>query len=517
MKTQRKSSGINDWRGNILAIVKSKFFYFALFFVVLNLFLTKEMSKGYSNSYTIVFVLGELAVEIIVLGVIFYMRKKDFPLEKLFLAVSIPMGIGFALLLPLGQAPDEPSHIFRAYGISRGDVFVSVDPELGAGSEMPRNLLDNLTWDPESGTIRNLYGNIFEPVSEETIFQRYEGTASYNPICYIPQVIGIIIAKIFSAPMLVSLYMARLFNLAAFIIIIYYAIKIAPKFKNFILFIVITPIAMQQAASFSPDALLISVGIFLISYVMSLIYVKKDKLSTAGFAMLYVLAILIGLLKIVYLPLLLLYFLIPDKVFGSRKSKIIHAVIMMLVVAVVNFCWMSYSSIFLTTIDGADSGAQLSFMLSHPLAFLGVLMRTLQVNLRFYAMSGLGTILGTLQIRVPELYTFFSAGILLLMFAQNKEYLKSTTIQRVVYVLVFAVITLLIFVGLYIQWTPVASPIIDGVQGRYFLPFILLMPMFLYGSKPSEVRPSLIKKEHILMYGAFMNICALVCVVVTNF
>ncbi|MBR4486881.1 DUF2142 domain-containing protein, partial [bacterium] len=38
-------------------------------------------------------------------------------------------------------------------------------------------------------------------------------------------------------------------------------------------------------------------------------------------------------------------------------------------------------------------------------------------------------------------------------------------------------VLLLIFTSLYIQWTLPKENIIDGVQGRYFLPILILLPL----------------------------------------
>ena len=45
---------------------------------------------------------------------------------------------------------------------------------------------------------------------------------------------------------------------------------------------------------------------------------------------------------------------------------------------------------------------------------------------------------------------------------------------------------LLIFLSEYLSWTSVGAAFVDGVQGRYFLPIALLLPLFLPEAPPSK-------------------------------
>ncbi len=48
----------------------------------------------------------------------------------------------------------------------------------------------------------------------------------------------------------------------------------------------------------------------------------------------------------------------------------------------------------------------------------------------------------------------------------------------------------LIHTSLFIQWTPVGVNFIDGMQGRYFTPFLCLLPFFFH--KRSSYQPQTI-------------------------
>ena len=58
-------------------------------------------------------------------------------------------------------------------------------------------------------------------------------TASvYSPINYIPQSLGIFVARLFTNRPMIMLYMARLFNMIVSLILLYLAIKIMPFGKK---------------------------------------------------------------------------------------------------------------------------------------------------------------------------------------------------------------------------------------------------------------------------------------------
>ena len=77
-------------------------------------------------------------------------------------------------------------------------------------------------------------------------------------------------------------------------------------------------------------------------------------------------------------------------------------------------------------------------------------------------------------------------------------------------------IAVLILTSLYLQWTTCGADVIDGVQGRYFLP-ILLLPAVVFCRKDSLKKyPTLISNEFLLYYGLFVNMVALVTIFAQN-
>ena len=45
----------------------------------------------------------------------------------------------------------------------------------------------------------------------------------------------------------------------------------------------------------------------------------------------------------------------------------------------------------------------------------------------------------------------------------------------------YSYIILLIFTSLYVQWTPLKNDVIIGIQGRYFIPILIFVPLIFIG------------------------------------
>ena len=90
-------------------------------------------------------------------------------------------------------------------------------------------------------------------------------------------------------------------------------------------------------------------------------------------------------------------------------------------------------------------------------------------------MNFIGRDLGRLQINVPEITIYI---FMMLLFAtpfleEHKDTLNK--FQRIWFVLIFLGMSLIIVTALFMSWTPVGFEYIAGVQGRYFIPIMILI------------------------------------------
>ena len=131
-----------------------------------------------------------------------------------------------------------------------------------------------------------------------------------------------------------------------------------------------------------------------------------------------------------------------------------------------------------------DPGGQLISMLTHPLDTVRVYFDNIVGTLgdKFMGLSSLGDFA---YLGVIDNYniTLLIVGILLFTLFTDTDGVEQisgrvpTKRQKIFLFVLVVFVTLMIWTALYLAYNPVGRTIIDGVQGRYFIP--LIFPLFL--------------------------------------
>jgi uncharacterized membrane protein len=109
----------------------------------------------------------------------------------------------------------------------------------------------------------------------------------------------------------------------------------------------------------------------------------------------------------------------------------------------------------------------------HSVATLGI---TIWFNIDDYLMGIVGKTLGwhdtpIMLVVVVAFIIFFVLGV----FVSREEVVKITGKAKVLMGTIVILSTGLIFVAMWLAWTPITSSMIHGVQGRYFIPLLPLL------------------------------------------
>ena len=402
------------------------------------------------------------------------MLKKNMPIEKIFLSIIIPLGLCYMLFIPIGRVPDEQNHFLRAYDISQGHLISSKDKFGNGGNKFRENISDYFRSKTSNKHMmyKDVYINLKTKQKYNNKFIKFENTSLYSFVCYIPQVIGILISKLFSLPIVMSMYFGRLTNFIMWIILIYYSIKIIPYKKTSLLVISFMPMMLQEAISLSADALTNAMSIFLLSYVLYLKH-NNEKITKKDWIILIISTITISMCKIVYLPICLVLFLLPNSKFKSKKDKYLKIFLLAVFVILINIVWLVISSTYLIEFnEGVNSSEQLKFILSNPLIYTKYLFNTIYENISFYVYSMIGFALCYLDVNLSYLFIFIYLIMIIIVFtSDNNEKIELN--EKILLLFISFCVVMLIFLSLYIQWTPVGNEIINGIQGRYFIPILL--------------------------------------------
>jgi uncharacterized membrane protein len=410
-------------------------------------------------------------------------------LEYVYLVIALVFGVALIALMPPFQSPDEPSHFYRAWGLAEGRVF----PPRDFTEDLPANAWALKTEFPvgeinvpgryEGYSPDKVFRLLGEPISDQTV-SVYSAIPSQNPVGYLPQAFGIEVARATGWSPLGAFYLARLFNLLVAVALVFIAIRIAPFGKTMFLIVAIFPVTVAEMASTSPDALMISGAMLFTALILH--YGERARLGRREMTILLLVAAALLSVKPGYFALAGLLFLIPLRSLGSRRrwaAWIFGILAVVLVIAGLMALAPPEATIAVArkvgpVVEGADSMAQLRFVLGHPFSFVDALFNAMgmqAIDLGYW-MTGM---LSWFTIRVSHLATLALLGLTLLLIGGVDGEPVVGARRRTVLLSTWGLSTVVMCLALYMT-TPVGIPNIYGLQGRYFTPMLPLLLLGLY-------------------------------------
>jgi len=460
---------------------------------------TLEHKSGYMP-----FIIILIAVIIVAGGVWYIIQKYTFEIENAFLIFWCALSLLYVCSNTMYNAPDETHHFYRALEISMGHMVSDMNEnQTKGGRELP---LVNVNFSP--GKWQSLVGTRDARFSEDTEFKGFSNTALYSPVSYIPQAAGIFAARVITDRLIFVTYAGRLANWLCVTIILYFVMKLLPFGKEFLAVVLLMPMNLHEAFSLAPDSMVIAVSVFMIAFVMYLRYVQISELSKVQILLLYVLALLISLYKIVYLPFCLIYLLIPSERFGDGKKMMLHAAIIAGMVIVLNVVWLQICNKFLTH-AGANGTLQVVNILHHPFQYLITIFRTYATYTSMYLQQMVGAELGQLDVKVNTVLVF--AYLFLLYHKMNVNFRIhfswKSDLEKCIFGVVIISIIVLTSTSLYIQWTEVGTNIIMGLQGRYFIALLLPLYFVVTGTRHGDI----LNKEQLSLKSSFIVLITNAC------
>lgn len=403
--------------------------------------------------------------------------------EKIFLGLALIFGLLYVFILPPFQSVDEGMHFFRTYQISTGR-FVAKNIDGKIGDNLPKSLSNfyNL-YTPfikhidEKIDFNNIKRDFKLPLTpQDTQFTEFTNTALYSPVCYISQLPGVITAKMLNLGLAAIYYLGRLSNLIAYCIIVFLALRITPFFKAPMTLLALMPMSLSLAGAFTCDVAVLGLNFLWVSVLLKAL-TTPEKLSKKYILSLAVLAFLITLSKS-YILLLPLIFLLPIDKFIDKKAYVIGILsVILAAVTGVTIWYLSSKGLSLNMNNTvANSAGQIDFIKSHPIIYIGVLIKTFFVKTPRILITMIG-VLGWQDTKLD--WITYIAYPILMYFAIFSDKFDFTLKKWQKYLLAFTLVagTIMTYTSLYVMWSPVANPIVLGLNGKYFIP--LMLPLFL--------------------------------------
>jgi uncharacterized membrane protein len=414
--------------------------------------------------------------------------------EYVFVVVALLFGILFVFLNPPFQLVSEDGHFLSAFVRSEGQIMPEKSGE-EIGFMMPRSLIQT------SKAFQGINFAAGEKISQQTVdnyakiklnknervFYRLP-EYRFNPIAYIPNMAGITAGKIFNSNTLYLLWSSRIAGLVFYIIIVFFAIRIIPFFKGVLLLFAVSPMALYQAVSISPDSLSLSLSFLIFAMILKMTYNYGH----------------IEAKDIIWLVIACFfhrfagdgYYFIPFLILMVSKSKfknpITYYLILAYFVLLIFLPGLSWDAILsnagftggaqVRTDFMTDSSKNLGYQLSHPFQTFGNIFMNVCSQGKSWLLGSFGNFGYAGAMPSQFLIVIHILVILTVaLFNGSRDIILTAKIKYTS--LIIGIISLLAVMMVFlISGSPVGSNVIYGLRGVYFIPVMPLLILVIYNN-----------------------------------
>jgi len=403
-----------------------------------------------------------------------------------------------AFNVPPFQGPDEPAHFYRSEQLSRGQL---IGRRFGDGQSGARidSAIVAAVWPfvpvmhyTEKKVNSGMYAAAAVPWSRHYEWVDFSNSVVYPPLFYLPAALGIRIGKFTHLTVPHTLYVARLCTALAAIAISFFAIWIAGTAAPWLFFVLSLPMSLHLMSAVTQDALMIACSA-LAAALIAIARQRDQPVSLPVLAAICALLAFVCMSRPPYLALAILPLALPGLSL-RRGAAAIGSIVGLSLSWIALASWLALIKVRTDT----DPSGQIYWMLDHPIAAVSVLVRSMGVEASPLLDMFIGY-LGWLDTPLPDLFlTTAGWGLLLAAIVsagrltdrgESQGGWRNVMAPLVVVAAVFGGVALL-FVIQYLNWTPVGGGLVEGLQGRYFIPLALLAaPIFTRIPVPTRAIP----------------------------
>ncbi len=432
------------------------------------------------------------------------MRKDRMSLPKIYIVLGLVVGLVFDFVIPIGVTPDDQQHIYSSYYVASVLMGKQGKNTWVQCRETEKDYEITSVLSREHSNV--YYASAFASVgdNDQYVDAVYSTDNLYNPhwTATIPA-LGIVLARILHMNAFWTLMMGRLFNTVFFVLAMAYAIKVIPVGKKVLFAVAFLPMVQQQVNSYSHDNLILSASMLL--FAIGICWCSEKRKLRICDVILYLIAVFVvcrvkGGTYAVF-ALIPILFNRRDMAYRKLLKKYRGWIVLGCIGLVCLMFWNQITGLFIPntsrTVGGAENyltwaGAysySLSDFLHSPKTLIFILVNTFLEKLDFYFSGMISSHMGWIQFSLP---TYVLAMNLLLVLwaicAENEEGSRLFGKREMIWGSLTALVTFAFCAaGLLLDYTPNTSMLIEGIQGRYFLPGVILICLVCTGLKGIHV------------------------------
>ena len=486
----------DDYR-NVFLDTKKYWLIYLLFIALTTLSTFTKKNMAHPKFTLIAFAL--IAVVGVFCILFYFLHNSDEELHKVAFVIILLFGIICAMVVPIVFHIDELEHFTRSELTSHGELIPH-----WVGDEFGIHTLYNHTSENKSTALNHGVGfytigsmKFFEKFRAKTVLATDHDTDKINHTPYLrgsafeqnpfygylPQAIGIAVAKLLDMNVIWMLWLGRIFNLIFFAFMAALAVKITPCLKMPMIAVSCLPVTIYHAASVSIDSMFFALGILAVAYFLYLHQSGENTIENKHLVMFSALCLLLGLCKLPFLAFIFLLLFIPKMNF--KNDNILPFIILsILIVAVCGVLWSRYSTPALmhswrSSLNQVNASQQLNYLLNNPSEIFKFIQQSIGISIsdvlneliNFDYRNKASLSRYAFIIMAVEVFT----AVILLTYPQKVKFDLKTRLGAF---LVFAVIYMGTFFVQLLTWEEVGQMYV-GVHIRYFIPLLALIPIFI--------------------------------------
>lgn len=436
----------------------------------------RTLSFGIYRKCVNIFAIAAILVLFAGVNICFVLRND---IKWFSLAVLLTAALVMFFIMAPGSGPDDKYHYYSSMKLS--NILMARDNayeiENRYRSDLPTHYNTNKAFVEE-------YEGLRYSIRGEEGTYIHEGRADKlkQPLSHLAQALGITLGRILGLGFIRIYTLGRLFNMLFYIMLAWMAVRIVPVNKELMLMIGIMPMSMQQATQLSYDAPVNGLTMVFIAYIFKLMHEKKQ-IGWKNVLIITALLVMIAPLKVIYVILGLLLILFSKDQFGSIYDRIIKTAIPAGAALLVMVLSRSSDVTRVVNHTSRINNYNIGFMLSHPLRFAGLIAFNSEELFWTMIKGMIGGSLSGFTVNIPEYLTMAFLIVLLICASAAEDKIacgvKGTVIMTLTGVLGYlAVMTVFAF-----SETQYGSLYIEGIQGRYLIPFLPVVMYCLCGRK----------------------------------
>jgi uncharacterized membrane protein len=451
----------------------------------------------------------------------FFARIKP---ASFFVFAAILFSALYTCLRPPMQSPDEFNHFLRAYQVSEGH-FLPEKKDQRLGGEMPvclgefKSIYMPMTFIMDYKGSRKIFSEGFEVdfSDKERVFMDFPNTSYHSPVSYLPHAFALFVLRQLNCSVGWMYHGSKFFVFMIWLLSMFFVIKTIPVYKWLFTLLLLLPMSLYIANSYSADVITNILSLMLIALVLKTAF-GENKVTRKDMAIILLMGVLLASTKIVYVGLLFLLFIIPSSRFSSRSNKylslgcvfFISCITAYLMSRVIMNYYLPFEEYninyraFATIHTGANYYKQKEHLMNHGLHFFKVIYNSIFGDTQFYLLSYIGRFGTYMDTPVPV--WFFITSFITIIFVAFTELNKVTlSYVKKIFLFLAAIITYaLLLLSQHLTWNNVGNDIVDSFQGRYLVPILPLIFMLFNNSwKRLKFNPALIVIIFVCLSNAY--------------